>query len=142
MSQVKIQGNASGTGIFTLAAPNSNTDRTLTLPDSTGTVALTSDIPTGASTDFGGIGSYIIAGSSTTGNAVYNAGTTFAGSTLEYNGDRGTGFTQSLSATTAPYINSVVTISNYGLSGTWRLMTFMRGQDSTYRPIGLFVRIS
>jgi hypothetical protein len=39
MSQVKIQGNASGTGIFTVAAPNSNTDRTLTLPDATGTIA-------------------------------------------------------------------------------------------------------
>ena len=39
MSLVKIQGNASGTGIFTVAAPNSNTDRTLTLPDSTGTLA-------------------------------------------------------------------------------------------------------
>lgn len=38
MSQVKIQGNASGTGVFTIAAPNSNTDRTLTLPDNTGTV--------------------------------------------------------------------------------------------------------
>ncbi len=39
MSQVKIQGNASGTGAFTIAAPNSNTDRTLTLPDSAGTLA-------------------------------------------------------------------------------------------------------
>ncbi len=39
MSLVKVQGNASGTGIFTIAAPNSNTDRTLTLPDSTGTIA-------------------------------------------------------------------------------------------------------
>ena len=38
MSLVKVQGNASGTGIFTVAAPNSNTDRTLTLPDATGTV--------------------------------------------------------------------------------------------------------
>ena len=38
MSLVKIQGNASGTGIFTVAAPNSNTDRTLTLPDNTGTL--------------------------------------------------------------------------------------------------------
>lgn len=38
MSQVKIQGNASGTGIFTVAAPNSNTDRTLTLPDGAGTL--------------------------------------------------------------------------------------------------------
>ena len=39
MSLVKVQGNASGTGIFTVAAPNSNTDRTLTLPDATGTIA-------------------------------------------------------------------------------------------------------
>jgi hypothetical protein len=40
MSQVKIQGNASGTGIFTIASPNSNNNQTLTLPDSTGTLAL------------------------------------------------------------------------------------------------------
>ena len=38
MSKVAIQGNASGTGTFTLAAPNSSTDRTLTLPDEAGTV--------------------------------------------------------------------------------------------------------
>lgn len=38
MSKVVIQGNASGTGDFTIAAPNSNTDRTLTLPDATGTL--------------------------------------------------------------------------------------------------------
>jgi hypothetical protein len=39
MSLVKVQGNASGTGIFTIAAPATNTDRTLTLPDSSGTMA-------------------------------------------------------------------------------------------------------
>jgi hypothetical protein len=33
MSKVKIEGNASGTGTLTIAAPNTNTDRTLTLPD-------------------------------------------------------------------------------------------------------------
>jgi len=38
MSKVAIQGNASGTGTFTIAAPNSNTDRSLTLPDEAGTV--------------------------------------------------------------------------------------------------------
>ena len=38
MSSVSIQGNASGTGIFTIASPNSNTNRTLTLPDNTGTI--------------------------------------------------------------------------------------------------------
>jgi hypothetical protein len=41
MSSVKVSGNASGTGIFTIASPNSNTDRTLTLPDATGTFLTT-----------------------------------------------------------------------------------------------------
>jgi hypothetical protein len=41
MSQVKIQGNASGTGIFTIASPNSNTNRTLDLPDNSGTILTT-----------------------------------------------------------------------------------------------------
>jgi hypothetical protein len=41
MSRVVIQGDASGTGNFTIAAPNSNTDRTLTLPDEAGTVLTT-----------------------------------------------------------------------------------------------------
>jgi len=50
MSKVAIQGNASGTGTFTIAAPNSNTDRTLTLPDEAGTVLTTSsDVLTSAS---------------------------------------------------------------------------------------------
>jgi len=38
MSKVKIQGNASGTGVLTIAAPNTSTDRTITLPDTTGTL--------------------------------------------------------------------------------------------------------
>jgi len=33
MAKIKIQGNASGTGVVTLTAPNTNTDRTITLPD-------------------------------------------------------------------------------------------------------------
>jgi len=33
MAKVKITGHASGTGVFTLTSPNSNTDRTITLPD-------------------------------------------------------------------------------------------------------------
>jgi hypothetical protein len=46
MSIVKVSGNASGTGTLTIAAPNTNSDFTLTLPAATGTVALTSNIPT------------------------------------------------------------------------------------------------
>jgi len=44
MSKVAIKGNASGTGTFTLEAPNSNTDRTLVLPDSAGTIATTNGV--------------------------------------------------------------------------------------------------
>jgi hypothetical protein len=42
MSSIKLSPNASGTGEFTIAAPNSNTNRTLSLPDQTGTVVTTS----------------------------------------------------------------------------------------------------
>jgi hypothetical protein len=48
MSKVTIQGDASGTGIFTIASPNSNTDRTLTLPDEAGTVLTTAGVPASA----------------------------------------------------------------------------------------------
>lgn len=44
MSKVVIAGDASGTGTFTISAPNGNTDRTLVLPDEAGTV-LTSATP-------------------------------------------------------------------------------------------------
>ena len=33
MAKVKIQGNASGTGVLTVTAPNTSTDRVITLPD-------------------------------------------------------------------------------------------------------------
>jgi hypothetical protein len=58
MSKIALSGNASGTGTFTIASPNSNTDRTLSLPDAAGemynqgnilgTVSESSGVPTGA----------------------------------------------------------------------------------------------
>jgi hypothetical protein len=54
MSKIALSGDAAGTGTFTIASPNSNSNRTLTLPDSTGTVMLTntavakSQLPTGS----------------------------------------------------------------------------------------------
>ena len=38
MSKIKIVGHASGSGVLTIAAPNTNTDRTITIPDVTGTL--------------------------------------------------------------------------------------------------------
>ena len=41
MSKISLAPDVAGTGIFTIASPNSNTNRTLTLPDETGTVVTT-----------------------------------------------------------------------------------------------------
>ena len=46
MSQVKISGNASGTGVLTIAAPNTNTDRTINIPDTAGDIVTTGDSAT------------------------------------------------------------------------------------------------
>ena len=51
MAKVKITGHASGTGILTVTAPNTSTDRTITLPDATGTLATTADITSLAGID-------------------------------------------------------------------------------------------
>ena len=47
MSKIALKSNDSGTGTFTLAAPDSNTNRTLTLPDVSGTVATEENLPAG-----------------------------------------------------------------------------------------------
>jgi hypothetical protein len=48
MSKVTIAGDVNGTGVFTIAAPNGNTNRTLTLPDEAGTVLTTAGVPASA----------------------------------------------------------------------------------------------
>jgi len=53
MAKVKIQGHSSGTGILTVTAPNTSTDRTITLPDATGTL-LNSDGDGSSLTGVGG----------------------------------------------------------------------------------------
>jgi len=45
MSKISLTPNASGTGTLTIAAPNTSTDRTLTLPDSTGNIQLLNYAP-------------------------------------------------------------------------------------------------
>jgi hypothetical protein len=41
LSKISIEGNASGTGTLTIAAPNTNSNFTLTLPEATGTIITT-----------------------------------------------------------------------------------------------------
>jgi hypothetical protein len=65
MSKIALTPNASGTGVFTISSPATNTNRTLTLPDEAGTVLTSaSSIPTSA----------------LTGNIIQNAGPAFSAS--------------------------------------------------------------
>jgi hypothetical protein len=51
LSKITLSGNASGTGTFTIASPGTNTDRTLNLPDNSGTLlsnASTTGFPAGS----------------------------------------------------------------------------------------------
>jgi len=56
MAKVKITGHASGTGVLTVTAPNTSSDRTITLPDATGTLLASEGAVTindsGADVDF------------------------------------------------------------------------------------------
>lgn len=54
MSKVALSGNALGTGTFTIASPNSNTDRTLNLPDASGTVQVSGNPISGTTASFSG----------------------------------------------------------------------------------------
>jgi hypothetical protein len=48
MSNIAIKGADTGTGVFTLESPATNTDRTLVLPDEAGTVLTTAGVPASA----------------------------------------------------------------------------------------------
>ena len=64
MSRIALNGNLSGTGTFTLASPNSSTDRTLNLPDAGGTVFVSGQAVTATTGNFSGnvtLGSSVLA---------------------------------------------------------------------------------
>jgi uncharacterized protein (AIM24 family) len=54
MSKIALSGNASGTGTFTIASPNSSTDRTLNLPDAAGTIQVSGNPISGTTGSFSG----------------------------------------------------------------------------------------
>jgi hypothetical protein len=78
VSKIKISGNASGTGVVTLTAPNTNTDRTITLPDAEGT--LVANTATGVDVT----GSVTCDGANVAGNSYVGGGNTFTDSTSGY----------------------------------------------------------
>ena len=64
MSQIALSPNPAGTGTFTIEAPNSNTNRTLSLPDATGTVFVSGQALSATTGSFSGdvtLGSSVLA---------------------------------------------------------------------------------
>lgn len=140
MSLVKIQSNASGTGTLTIAAPNTNTDYTLTLPQATTTIVGTDATQTltnktinggalqsatsqastsGTSIDFTGIPSWVkritvmFSGVSTSGTSLF----------LVQLGDAGgfeiTGYaSQANSITTTPAVTATTNTAGFVLGAT------------------------
>lgn len=74
MSKIALSPDPNGTGTFTIAAPNGNTNRTITLPDAAGTVFTQGNI-VGTVTQSGGIptGAIIERGSNANGEYVMYA---------------------------------------------------------------------
>ena len=132
MSKIALTPNSSGTGTFSIASPNSNTNRTLTLPDSAGELLTT----TGDGSGLTGIVSF---------NPVAVTGTTPSLDVGAYNF-----FSQgALTANTTVSFASVPTKSKWSysfvpalLGGTWDVSTasYLQGfsistEDSS--PLGL-----
>jgi hypothetical protein len=84
MSSIKLESNASGTGIFTIASPNSNTNRTLSIPDTTTTIVGTNATQTLTNKT---LGSGLVMGASalTSATAVVNP-TSPASSSIDFTG--------------------------------------------------------
>jgi hypothetical protein len=87
MSKIALSGNASGTGVFTIASPNSNSDRTLNLPDNSGTVLTSASNLAGVT----GVGKVLQVVNATYSTQVVSSSSTFAD----------TGLTASITPTSA-----------------------------------------
>jgi hypothetical protein len=79
MSKIALASNVDGTGTFTIASPDSNTDRTLTLPDNSGTLMSTASAITTAQLPVGSV-LQVVYGSTTT--QTVSTITTYADTTL------------------------------------------------------------
>ena len=79
MSNIVLSSNPLGTGTLTVASPNTNTNRTLTLPDATGTLFSNADLATDAEAAAGASAIKLMTPALTTYNRANAARTRFGG---------------------------------------------------------------
>jgi len=131
MSKVKITGHASGTGVLTVTAPNTSTDRTITLPDATGTLATTDD--NGSQLDHSG--SKKIEATST-GASVTGVGKFF----LENNGGAGGGIvasnTDASNPATGGFLDLMERDVNFGTANNYGVRLYYDGSANKFHIQG------
>lgn len=169
MSKISLTPNASGTGTFTIASPNSNTNRTLTLPDADGALLtdsssldasnLTGALPAIDGSQLTGISSTpttsdvltATAGASAgaVGTYAYLIGTTSKGTIVEGSTYAGSGLRYSAGSGIRTFTNSysgsyVWTAAGGTVAGTWRALgaAGANAYAGDYYNKSLFLRIS
>ena len=134
MSKIALTPSATGTGVFTISSPATNTDRTLTLPDEAGTVLTSaSSIPTSA----------------LTGNITQNAGPAFSAYQNTTSGSIATAtltkllFDTELWDTNSNFSSSRFTptvAGYYQINSTYQIAPVASGFMAIYKNGGLFKR--
>jgi hypothetical protein len=141
MSKIALSGNASGTGTLTIAAPNTNSDRTLTLPDSAGTLATAES----TLTQFNASGSAPVYAARAWVNFSGITTATIRGSgNVSSITDNGTGRYQINLTTSMPNANYIITGNCSNRSGGTMLVAInsVAGSLSTLPTVGAFIVVT
>lgn len=145
MSSIKLTPNVSGTGIFSIAAPATNTNRTMTLADSDGTIyiapgdgiqTLASGAPT-ARTITAGTGISVANGNGVAGNpTITNSGVTSVTASTGISASASTGGV----TLTNTGVTSIVAGTNITISGGTGAVTInAAGGSTTYAAVGTYL---
>jgi hypothetical protein len=135
MSKIALSGNASGTGTFTIASPDSSTDRTVNLPDAGGDMVLTTATQTLTNKSIVAtqLTGTVAAARLPAGSVLQVVqGTTSTSTTTTSTAFQSTGLTASITPSSASSKILVIATSTFvGTTLTDVLTTIFRGDTST-----------
>ena len=134
MSKISIKGADTGTGVFTLESPATNTDRTLTLPDEAGTV-LTTATP-GVPVNGPAFSSWVSSSNQTISHATFTK-IALSVEGIDTNSNYDTS-TYRFTPTVAGYYQINASISFlFAATGTWEYFgVFAKNGDTDYQRFG------
>ena len=141
MSDIKIQPSATGSATVTLTAPTTGTARTVTLPDSTDTLAVNSDVtnklPLAGGTMTGAIlsSSTFTANSSSSGDYVRMYGSSGTGKWDIYGNGANLRFSDNDSAGSIVFDRQINASGGVAIGGTGTANTLDDYEEGTWTPV-------